>query len=731
MKRLHNISIILSALAIFSCARPEITDIPAIEEKPDILPPTVITAGLNSDNIETKLSYEEVSVSGRKSIKTFWSEGDELTANASPSSRKNAYKFHLIEGAGTGTGVFECTSYPNGYAPGNFTSNAWTMYYPGNIENDTDFLNFRYSGQVQTGNNSLEHLKDYHSIRLTLYNGTDRTAFNTSYIDFSGNDFEESGCMKFNIKELPSGIIPTKITLSYISSDRWSSVFSEYNTLHSYFGDMPPKNITTNSLSLNLEGFGETSSVTAYMMLSNADINVSRGGRFKVMIDAADGSKYSCVKPISSDVTLKGGRLHSITCTEWKEESRIDGFYNPDKGIFILQEAEIGNGTDIIIMGDGFAESEAHFGANGDYETIMKQAYDDFFSIEPYKSLKPYFNVYYINAVSEDDHDAIPYKDKYGNQNGATQGSANTVFSTSFSEGSTHISGDINTVIQYAAQAIRTKGGKGGTPVTDEDEVYERAYKSLSMVMINVPCYAGTCNLSWSIDAENDFGNSYSVAFTSLGNSLEKRRLTTIHEAGGHGFGKLADEYGGTTITSISDNSMWIELEGMHSYGVNRNINQYNSDKSSSSVIIYFPSLDFTSSENVYWSDLLKPPYNYSATEGLGFYEGADTYENLFCRPTENSVMRSQFGKNGQFFNAISRWAIWYRLMRLTGGTAAGQFKESLEEFARFDSTIEINYDGTLTRTAEDFVTEDNFVPTAPPVMIKGRWENGRFITID
>ncbi len=714
----HKIIIGFMALIVFAAVGCNEADIIESPESTGIqtLSPLRITVGLSSETPDTKLAHKEIAIDGRKVIKTKWTEGDAITANAFPSDKTNSYTFNLVEGAGTKTGVFECTVFPNGYRPENFTTNAWTLYYPGSIKDEADFLSFSYEGQVQNGNDNMDHLADYHSFRLTMY--PSETAFEDSFIDFSGNDVEKSGCMKFNLSGLPSGIIPTKITISYNSD-----VFHTYNTLYSYFGDKAPSQYRTHTLSLGLANFSETTSITAYMMLSNGEISVKKNGVFKVIVDAANGKRYFSEKTINADTIIKGGTYNSITCTSWDELDNIDGFNNPSEGVVVLQEATSGNGTDIIIMGDGFAATDDHFGASGDYAAIMRQAYEDFFSIEPYKTLKPYFNVYYINAVSKDDHDAVPYEDSYGNQNGATQGTAKTVFSTVFEEGSTSIEGDIGMVLQYAAQAIKAKGGKGGTPVADEDEIYLRAYKSLSLVMVNVPCYAGTCALSWDEDTVNDFGNSYSAAYTAIGNNLTERRWTTIHEGGGHGFGKLADEYGGQWFSSFNT-GLWIELDDMHSYGVSRNVNEYYSADSGWEINGW----PYTTSSSVYWSDLLSTSYSYTTDEGLGLYEGADTYEELFCRPTENSVMRNQFGTNGQFFNAASRWAIWYRVMRLTGSTSAGQFKNSLDEFIAFDRTLNIEMNETVTKTSSLNNGDNSFRPTAPPVMIKGRWENGRFV---
>jgi hypothetical protein len=81
--------------------------------------------------------------------------------------------------------------------------------------------------------------------------------------------------------------------------------------------------------------------------------------------------------------------------------------------------------------------------------------------------------------------------------------------------------------------------------------------------------------------------------------------------------------------------------------------------------------------------------------------------------------MRDQFSENGNFFNAISRWAIWYRLMKLTGCTSATDFKSSLNEFIAFDNTLTIDRSSTpMTRTSES----EGLLPLAPPVLIEVKY---------
>lgn len=682
-----------------------------------------LVATLPDADAESRLAYVSM---GGKAFKTFWESDDQLVANASPGNENHAYLFTLKEGAGESVGTFECNTTPNGYLPENFHTNAWTIYYPGSkIQGEQDFFDFSYVGQVQSGNNNYDHIADYHSLRLTCGDGNSSFGFATTYIDFSSESVEQSACMRFQLSGFETAIVPKKIELMYADPNgNYQSCFHTYNYLDGWWSGATPHYDTSSKLSLELTDFEATNSITAYMMMSNYPVSLQQGGKMRVCVITEDGKRYCCDKEISANITLKGGLMHRITCSSWTEESvsSYDGMETPEGNIVVLQEATVGNGTDIVIMGDGFAES--HF-ANGNYETIMRQAYDDFFSVEPYASLKEYFNVYYINAVSKEDHDAVPHY----SGNGATNGDAVTIFNTKFTEGSTNITGNNGMVRQYAQQAIRYKGGKGGTECTDA-EAGKRADLSLSMVMVNVPCHAGTCSLSWVESEDWDYGYALSIAYTSLNPSEEDRRLTTVHEAGGHGFGKLADEYGGFIFNTFNT-AVWNNLSAIHTFGVSRNVNEYWGQEERNDGW-NLPWTD-TTVDNVYWTELLNSAYSYVSDEGLGIYRGGNTYNHLFCRSTDNSIMRNHFAnvENGQYFNAISRWAIWYRLMRLTGSTTATRFKNSLEEFVAWDQTIQNRWSTSATTRSVNYVEDNQLLPLAPPVMIEGRWVNGRLVLME
>ena len=672
-------------------------------------------------DIDTRLQYEEISQGDGRAMLTKWAADDKIFLTLSPGNPETvgySSELSLQSGAGTGKGVFTGTSI-------NYISENWFVYFPcDKVGGEKDFLSFSYTGQTQNGNNSTAHLKDYHTLRYH-YTSANAVQLNGNNIDLSGDDVVQSACIKFNLSNLEQ-IVPTNISLEYYNpSGSAESVFYIYNYLSVYYPDsqksFSPNSSRSYKMDLALQNFTETTSVTAYLVTSNAEVTLSAGGKLRVVVTASNGNKYYCDKQLGTNIKLVGGTMNSISCSNWEQLSGVDGMVNASEGVKVLQEKSKGAGIDIIIMGDGYAEDNF---SNGVYDSHMSRAYNDFFHAEPLKSLKPYFNVYYINAVSEENHDATPL------QNGAVQGDAKTVFNTQFVQNSTQISGNDELAVQYAMQAIRAKGGAGGTSCADENEVYARAHKALILVMVNVECHAGTCYMRWT--TATDYANAYSVAYTSLNTSDFGRRWTMLHEAGGHGYGKLADEYVSLKITEFRTND-WLILDNNHSYGVFRNVDRYWGASYPGDATVVWNGVTeaenvITTVENVYWSDLVT---DYSSKEGLGVWESANGYVNFYCRATENSVMNNQFSQNGQFFNAISRWAIWYRTMRLAGEDVGSDFFSSLGEFKNFDKNLNIVQSEQVAAVAsiyENTVPYEPLQPLAPPVLLQGEWVNGRFM---
>ena len=334
--------------------------------------------------------------------------------------------------------------------------------------------------------------------------------------------------------------------------------------------------------------------------------------------------------------------------------------YSADKKVFTLQTASEGNGINVVLMGDAFSDRQI---ADGTYESVMRQAADAFFSEEPYTSFRDMFNVYYVNAVSK-------------NEGYITGGE--TVFSCYFG-GGTSVGGNDELCMAYA-QSV------GFTDAQMQDV--------LIIVMMNSTQYAGTCWMYYNTGYTSDYGRGTAVAYFPIGTSYADLATVLHHEAGGHGFAKLEDEYAYESMGAMPADVIQNNISMREDYGWGKNTD-YTPDPA-----------------QVYWSKFITD--SRYAGENIGVYEGACTYWTGAYRPTENSIMNNNTGG----FNAPSREAIYYRIHKLAYGES---WTYDYEEFVNWDLSQRI-------RSRSAGVSQKKYPPTAPPVIIKARWENGRFV---
>lgn len=325
--------------------------------------------------------------------------------------------------------------------------------------------------------------------------------------------------------------------------------------------------------------------------------------------------------------------LNSVTIIQEGTDTNTSTDYSADKSVRILQRATQGNGLPIVLMGDGFLDTDI---ANGTYDEVMNKAMENLFTEEPLKSLQSYFNVYSVTAVSRSNR-----FDGY-----------NTAFQCQMEGGmSTLITGNDENVIDYI-QCVE------GIDVSE----------TLAVVVLNSPLYAGTTYFGYY--SENQV-TELAIAYCPIIYNLENDsfRQVLVHEAVGHGFAKLEDEYSYEENGKMPSDEI-NDVKVLQSYGWAQNV-------------------DFTQDENtILWSSFLNDS-RYSSEE-IDIYEGACTYMSGVYRPTEDSMMNT----NTCGFNAPSRKAIYDMVMR------RGENRETTyEEFADFDSR-NVSQIQTLTRTS-------------------------------
>ncbi len=656
--------------------------------------PKTITASLRDESSLSKISYsEEANV-----LKTSWIKGDRVSLSINGYSSYHALYQASLDADNVATfSLVDGTNYSDG-------KYKWIYYYPGDkFNSDVTFSNFSYTGQVQKKGDPYGHLDGYHTMRRVYDGKVDK-------VDFSSGN--QSSCMKFMLRGMEFDN-PTKITMVYKEGGIRKKVFVENNKVPGggYTDDgLGSDDIKwVSSLDLELSGYGTEPGINAYMMMSCYDVTLKQDGVISVYVKCGDGNTYVADYKLTSGMTLRGGRMHTLAIkTGWKIDNSLDYKYpDYDGQVVELQTASKGKGIDLVIMGDGFIEED--FEGNT-YAGIMEQAYTEFFNVEPFKSFQDYWNVYYIKTVSQERIAAEPQL------NGAINKPCNTRFSTMFEDGTTHMEGDNELALEIAKTAFKSNAD-------------ERIKKAVVVIMSNLKTHAGTCHNYNNMNASNDYGETMAVAYCALGHNDADRLSTITHEVNGHGFGKLADEYT-KTGKKPSSTQTFLDLQKLHTAGYYRNVDVCIGDFLHGQLKddVNWP---LTTKDNVYWSDMFNNGTNdYEAFEGLGFFDGAYTYEYGFCRPTEKAT-ESFMNQNSGQFNAPSRRAIFYRIRALAGINVGDYFKaEEYQAFLDWDKTY-IASRSLSKASAKVAKLPEGLLPLGEPQNYWGEWVDGRFVPVE
>lgn len=439
-----------------------------------------------------------------------------------------------------------------------------------------------------------------------------------------------------------------------------------------------------------------------------ADKRISWSNSNPSVISVDEGGKVTGLICGTADIvvtSLLNGKIDTCHVSVVPDET----VYSWDGEVVTLQSGH--PGLNLVIMGDGYVKADFD---DGTYDAMMRQLCEDFFSIEPYTTIRPGFSVYYVKAPSPQRLNATTT-----GANGARNSDAKTKFSVQFTPNSTSVSGDGNKVNEYAKKALGA----------DADQLIQTA---TILVVANQRCRAGTNHMSWTLSG--DYGKACSIAYFGLGRDDAEREQLVHHEAGGHGFGLLADEYGGKVISSMNTSEWWRLDNQMHKYGVFRNVDKYVSQ--STFEQLGNDTYKVTADSTVYWSDLFNTANNYESqeVESLGFYEGANTYANFFCRPTLNANL-SIMNRNTGIFNAPSRRQIYYRYLRLSEQVKEDQFgtEEELNRFLTWDATMlpKIKAQAKVQAKAAErqaHAVAEELLPLTEPVLQAGQWKQGVFI---
>jgi hypothetical protein len=191
--------------------------------------------------------------------------------------------------------------------------------------------------------------------------------------------------------------------------------------------------------------------------------------------------------------------------------TQYDYEYAEDEFI-AFQTAERGNGRiNLVILADGFSAKDI---SEGKLMESVTEAYGHFFDIEPFRTYKDYFNVY--TAVSVSPESGI------GSVNTIIYNKFNTTAKSGVTLGGRNGDSDFNYIIDYICNS--------GNVSSDD------LCQTVVLMVPNTYDYGGICYM-W----DDGFAIAY-CPMSQYGYPYDFRGVIQ-HEAGGHGFGKLGDEY--------------------------------------------------------------------------------------------------------------------------------------------------------------------------------------------
>lgn len=301
----------------------------------------------------------------------------------------------------------------------------------------------------------------------------------------------------------------------------------------------------------------------------------------------------------------------------------------------------------LVFMGDGYIEDD--YVEGGAFDQAVNKAIEGLFAVEPFTTYRDFFRISSV-AVYSDQRGATVLKDMAG----CRAQTRNTAFSSKLEGGgSTGIGCDYDKVFSYAKRV----------PGVD-DAVLEN---TTVFLIINLDVYAGTCSMYYT-------GRSVSMCPTGS-DSFE---AIVTHEGGGHGFGRLLDEYrydSGPLPQQEKDQIKgWRAADAYYA----NNISLTNDPAA------------------VHWKHYL----GRTGYEAVGFYEGACLYSREVWRSEYISCMED----NRAYFNAPSREAIVRRIRRASGT------EFDINDFMAKDKIRSDN-------TTRPMSLSPAFVPLAPPIL--------------
>lgn len=317
-----------------------------------------------------------------------------------------------------------------------------------------------------------------------------------------------------------------------------------------------------------------------------------------------------------------------------------------DGEVMTLNTATKGPGIDIVFIGDGYDAKDI---AKGTFKQNTEDGFKQFFDIEPYSTYKDYFNVYAV--VSKSDDSGI--------------GTVNTVVDTKFGS-------------YFTQNRIKAPAADKCFQWAKRADASMDLSKSLVIMLMNTSTYEGVTMM---------YGDGSAIACCPVSTDAYPYDFRGIiqHEAGGHGFGKLGDEYIYHNAFIQTCNCPCCE----HPKGDDDTSTSYGVYKSKG----WYKNLSMTAdAKQVPWAHLI---YHKNYSDKVDMYEGGYMHTRGVYRSEATSCMNN----NIPYYSAISRQAIVERIKAYAGESfdfddfvAKDSFEVGTKSLARdFDWTFGVN----------------------------------------
>ena len=443
--------------------------------------------------------------------------------------------------------------------------------------------------------------------------------------------------------------------------------------------------IQMNGPGSHVELTGEFQANTSYYMVT-APASMPNG--FSISFIDKSGKEY--VKYAVKGAELKAGEI--LNLGEINVES---SYFENNAEMTVYSKSSRTKAVPFVVVAEGYTADELNL-----FNQQATKMLDFFFSVEPYKTYKDYFNIYIIPVASQESgadviNEGINKNTYFGagwDRDDYSNMAANlTTVNTFVQDHCPDIVNGDATISQTPIILIVNDTRSGGICHALSDG---SGYTIVPTALNNL----GDEGLAW-------LGNNGARGITNTGTWLN----TALHEGGGHCFGRLADEYWYSNSTfpysSIAEHTWPVP------YDLNVTMNKNNPLWS-----MMIPSIPGK-------VEVGKFPY-------VGIYEGGMVYGKGIWRSEEISCMDD----NRAYFSAYQRYLIVQRIFDIVGeafdyDTFLSNDKQYQNiqdgiEFAGTEGLLSTSFDG-LNPIYNASSAPANYVespitpmpPSAPPVM--------------